>query len=738
MPTYSSMLCLLVNKDSPRKKRLKAQLRNVQKRLTAQNRYLRKQLQKSSIIQPSKNQCLNMLSKFFTGATYKFLKTQVTMSSRSPYGRRWSASDKAIALSIYHASPKALQILSRLFILPTVETIKQSIRNLNIYPGVCVTMLNAFKSEITYFGDQEKLCTIAFDEMKLRPGLSYDQKRDVTEGSEDLGMGTASNGLIADHALVFEVRGLFSNWKQPFSYHLTNSTVKKHSLRALLTHIVKNLIDLGLNPKAIVCDQGANNRACLQGLFNVSTEKPYIELFDHQIFCFYDVPHLLKNVRNNLKDSGYKNQDGKKISWSHIEEFSAQDSKLPIRQAPKLTAKHLKLPGFTRMNVRLAAQTLSHSVAKGICLMASLGVLPENALLTAEFCDIFDSLFNVFNSRTSHSPRRYNYGISMQSEHWVVIEKAENYIQSLRPMNSKSQPCLNGWLQNITALRLLFQSVSPPMLLTHRLNQDCVENLFSQIRGRGRFRDHPDPQNFRAAFRDVLVDELLTVSSKSNCREDMDEKLFGLESLGVTNEVGVFSVENLAVTENSEVPHTADEPTAHIEITDHDYNVAFSTSEMDAVLEKQAVNVLTYIGGFVVRRCKDAVCSTCASVMLTEVDSHNSSHQFLVLKNYEHVKPGKGLTAPSRPVVSLLQVAESAFNHHIDQYVRHPSVKSNMLRALLAACEQEFYECDCNSRAEMLKLFLNIRFFHSLRLFNRDLSESAEKRKSRKHIKLSS
>ena len=72
------------------------------------------------------------------------------------------------------------------------------------------------------------------------------------EGSEDFG--TAGSGL-ADHALVFEVRGLLSNWKQPFSYYLSSSTVKKQSLRSLITSVLKSLIDLGLTPKAIYCDQ---------------------------------------------------------------------------------------------------------------------------------------------------------------------------------------------------------------------------------------------------------------------------------------------------------------------------------------------------------------------------------------------------------------------------------------------------------------------------------------------------
>jgi hypothetical protein len=40
-------------------------------------------------------------------------------------------------------------------------------------------------------------------------------------------------------------------------------------------------------------------------------------------------------------------------------------------------------------------------------------------------------------------------------------------------------------------------------LLTNRLIQDCVENLFSVIRAKGAQRDNPDAGQFRLALRQV-------------------------------------------------------------------------------------------------------------------------------------------------------------------------------------------------------------------------------------------
>ncbi len=46
-------------------------------------------------------------------------------------------------------------------------------------------------------------------------------------------------------------------------------------------------------------------------------------------------------------------------------------------------------------------------------------------------------------------------------------------------------------------------------LHTNRLNQDCIEDLFSVIRGKGVRRDNPDAQQFRQALRQVMVDSIL-------------------------------------------------------------------------------------------------------------------------------------------------------------------------------------------------------------------------------------
>ena len=123
----------------------------------------------------------------------------------------------------------------------------------------------------------------------------------------------------------------------------------------------------------------------------------YFMHIGHKMYVFSDPPHLVKNVRNNLKKHGF-NVDGNLVQWKHIEDFYLADSKLPIRMAPKLTHKHIELPPFSPLSVKLATQVLSDSVAAGITTMVSLGALPEDAQHTAVFVGLMDRMFKTLLS----------------------------------------------------------------------------------------------------------------------------------------------------------------------------------------------------------------------------------------------------------------------------------------------------------------------------------------------------
>lgn len=49
-----------------------------------------------------------------------------------------------------------------------------------------------------------------------------------------------------------------------------------------------------------------------------------------------------------------------------------------------------------------------------------------------------------------------------------------------------------AWPTNFSKGSFTFDTISKGFILTHRLNQDCLENFFSQVRGKLRFKKHPN------------------------------------------------------------------------------------------------------------------------------------------------------------------------------------------------------------------------------------------------------
>ena len=52
--------------------------------------------------------------------------------------------------------------------------------------------------------------------------------------------------------------------------------------------------------KSVVFNQGTSNQKLVK-LLNVTFDKPYFVHINKKVFVFYDPPHLLKSIRNNLQ-----------------------------------------------------------------------------------------------------------------------------------------------------------------------------------------------------------------------------------------------------------------------------------------------------------------------------------------------------------------------------------------------------------------------------------------------------
>ena len=98
---------------------------------------------------PSKKERVNFVMKelceFLPSSCADFISTQLRCIQKTKKGVRWGEADKATALALFHASPKAYRLLQGIFLLPSVSTLGRCMRQASVFPGFNDKILQALK-----------------------------------------------------------------------------------------------------------------------------------------------------------------------------------------------------------------------------------------------------------------------------------------------------------------------------------------------------------------------------------------------------------------------------------------------------------------------------------------------------------------------------------------------------------------------------------------------------------------
>lgn len=338
---------------------------------------------------------LHYIAKYLNQDQLLFVRMQLNHIKK----RKWMQDEKEFALFLYYTSPKAYIFLrnKKKFALPCITLIRVWINDLQLKPGINPQIMHKIAMKAENMSNFEKECVLMWDEMSIKAILQYNSKDDLVEGYQDLGhLGRTNN--FAKHALCFLLRGLKSSWKQPIAYFTSHGNVHGRDLSIILTKIIESISKTGLILKSMVCDQGATNQKAIKYL-NISEERPYFELEGYKIFFNYDVPHLIKSIRNNLLKQDFI-IEGKIISWNVIRELREIERNNMCRAAPKLTDRHVNPNNFERMSVSLATQVFSATVSTALTIGKITGDLKHPACeATANFIKRMNYLFDCLNSR---------------------------------------------------------------------------------------------------------------------------------------------------------------------------------------------------------------------------------------------------------------------------------------------------------------------------------------------------
>jgi hypothetical protein len=187
-------------------------------------------------------------------------------------------------------------------------------------------------------------------------------------------------------------------------------------------------------------------------------------------------------------------------------------------------------------------------------------------------------------------------------------------------------------------------------LLTFKLSQDFLETFFSAIRARGAWNNNPNALQYQAVYKRLLLTHDIRDFETSNCLAD--------------------SVEILSVSAKKQ--HQID-PVAMVEdeyvVTEWDHDYIQTLWD----LSPHVGNVVSYIGGFVVRRIlKRQICAICSD--------HLTSPEISLLIAFK--KRGK-LINPSTEVIRICTVAEKVLRENISALFTTSSVVDVLINKII-------------------------------------------------------
>jgi hypothetical protein len=135
--------------------------------------------------------------------------------------------------------------------------------------------------------------------------------------------------------------------------------------------------------------------AKLDNVHELKTSFPHPDTND-DIYCIFDVVHMVKLLRNMLGDWGAVKLNDDLIEWRFIRQIHDLQSHEGLRLANKLTKQHIEYKS-NKMKVKYATQVFSKSVASSLCYLRSVLKLPdfEKSKPTEEFIDPKLTLFLV-------------------------------------------------------------------------------------------------------------------------------------------------------------------------------------------------------------------------------------------------------------------------------------------------------------------------------------------------------
>lgn len=609
-----------VKMKTPREISLEKSKRALQQKVTRQQQKINDMESLISIVRnyTSHSEIENILQGNFANICKVF--------SHNPKSKvvKYSDEVKAFALTVHFYSPKAYEFLRTIISLPHTSTLWRSISSFNCDVGILAEVLDYLKLELPKKQFLKNVALI-FDSMSLKKDLAYAPKLGKVFGYVDLGnIPVSEPEQLASEALVYQIVSYSNYFKCPIGYFFTPNSLTGELLGQITLSILIHLQEIGITVRSITCDGAKCNIKALETLGCSLSQNDFKPYFLHpngstNVYCLLDAAHMLKLARNAFSEYTLTTMDGD-VSFQFIKELHEVQETEGLKLCNKITGGHVEYQN-KKMNVRLAAQTLSSSVADAIDFLRNSGNLNfVGSEATTKFIRTLDRLFDNMNSRSPFAKHFKSPLSQYNKDAWQsFFLHCEDYMKNIKIgatpiLQHVKKTFVLGFLMNISSLKALFEVLTllpeNPLkyFLTFKCSQDNLEIFFSLVRSRGRTQDNPSPLEFRYILRKLLFRNSVQPSVNANCVDDTFH----------TNHVIDFRKSTRSLSEPTQNTNENEE-------ADFVNNMIRHLESPQQSIYQQ--NVLYYISGYIVNTIlRKNSCPYCKDVLTTKPISNEHDY----------------------------------------------------------------------------------------------------------------
>lgn len=392
--------------------------------------------------------------------------------------------------------------------LPTKRTLQLWYHSIDGTPGICEASMKIIREKAESNLAEKKhqlLLTLQYDDITIRKGLYYCAEKQnfigfptYTSTSNNRTNEENSDTTLAKEALVYMVVG--TDFKLPVGYELCNG-LNSVDRAALTLQVIEQIEAAGARIISLTGDGLAGNKATAEELgARFDLDQPFFKsptYPNQKIYVLWDPPHMIKLVRKHFSRNQIYHND-QLVDWGLLETIVDKQSLSNFNLCNKLTRIHINWHEKP-MNVRLAVETISHSVANTLEQLRKDGYEQfENSSTTSEFIRHFDNGLDVLNfkqGQTSNDRYKQPLCIGTASHIFEFAEIFTQYVTQLEyRTETRSTPILQsrvkmgflGFYSNFICLRHIYEDyvLNGPLetFYTFQFSQDHLETLFSLIR----------------------------------------------------------------------------------------------------------------------------------------------------------------------------------------------------------------------------------------------------------------